>query len=90
MAGDAWTAVLLIYSLVLAPVCPLAPLLCFLWVLARVLTQAHHLLYVYQRPHPFPAPGGGFWPNMPFAVLAVAALVHIPLVRRRERVTPTS
>lgn len=81
MESDACTAVLLIYGLVLAPVCPVAPLVAFLWVFARVLTQAHNLLYVYQRPHPFSAArGGGFWPHMPFVLLVAAAVVHVPLV----------
>lgn len=81
MESDAWTAMLLVYSLVLGPVCPLAPLVCFVWMLVRVLTQTHQLLYVYQRPHPYcAAPRGGFWPQMPLVVLVVAAAVHVPMV----------
>jgi len=74
------TSVLLIYSLVLAPICPVAPAFSYLWILHRLSWDKHALVYRFQRPHPQCAPNGGFWPDSLSIIVVLALAVQIPLV----------
>jgi len=70
----------LLYTFVFCAVCPLAPLLLYLWVISRQHWQRTALVYVFQRPHPQAAPGGGFWGESLPIIICLALAVQIPLV----------
>uniref|UniRef100_A0A7S0HMC5 Anoctamin transmembrane domain-containing protein n=1 Tax=Hanusia phi TaxID=3032 RepID=A0A7S0HMC5_9CRYP len=80
LTTNAWMSVQLIYSFVFAAVCPVAPLLMYIWVLHRLNWDRSALLYVYKRPHPHPSPGGNFWMRSIFFVMLLALAVQIPII----------
>lgn len=73
-------SVLMIYSFVLAPVCPVAPALAYLWIMHRLSWDKTALVYTFQRPHPHAARSPGFWMDSFGAIAVLALIVQIPLV----------
>ena len=72
--------ILMIYSFVLAPVCPVAPVLAYMWIMHRLSWDKTALVYTFQRPHPHVSRGPGFWMDSFGAVVVLALVVQIPLV----------
>jgi len=80
MESGAWLSLQLVYAFVLGACCPLAPVLLYLWVMHRLHHDKSALIYVFQRPHPQSAPGGGFWAESFQIVIVTALAVQIPLI----------
>jgi len=70
----------LIYAFVLCAICPVAPVLLYVWVISRQHWLRTSLVYVFQRPHPQAAPGGGFQAETLPIIICAALAVQIPLV----------
>jgi len=70
----------LVYSFVFGAICPVAPVLLYLWILNRQYWQRTALVYVFQRPHPQAAPGGGFWAEALPIVVCLGLAVQLPLI----------
>ena len=72
-------ALMLTYAFVFGAICPLAPLLLYLWVVSRQHWQRTALVYVFQRPHPQASPGGGGWAESLVVIVCLALAVQLPL-----------
>ena len=72
-------ALMLTYAFVFGAICPLAPLLLYLWVVSRQHWQRTALVYVFQRPHPQASPGGGWWAESLVVIVCLALAVQLPL-----------
>jgi len=70
----------LVYSFIFGAICPVAPVLLYLWILNRQYWQRTALVYVFQRPHPQAAPGGGFWAEALPIVVCMGLAVQLPLI----------